>query len=89
MHRGEGPPLGGGGGGRRIIPCRAERRDQLFAKQSVARKMRPSEEWAATLDPRSERAISATAAAARRKGVWEISKELRGGEAHDIALTVQ
>jgi len=47
------------------------------------------EEWATTLDPRSERAISATAAAARRKGVWEISKELRGGEAHDIALTVQ
>jgi hypothetical protein len=39
--------------------------------------VRPAESRAATLDPRSNRAVSAAAIAARREGVWAISKRLR------------
>jgi hypothetical protein len=45
----------------------------------VQKAPKPAEARAATLDPRCNRAISAAAAAARRKGVWALSKQLRGG----------
>ncbi len=43
----------------------------------VSKVARPAQSRAATLDPRSNRAVSAAAIAARREGVWAISKRLR------------
>ena len=47
------------------------------AGPQAKRDAKPAEVRAATLDPRSARAVSAAAIAARRKGVWAISKKLR------------
>ena len=47
------------------------------AGPQAQRDLKPAEARAAALDPRSARAMSAAAIAARRKGVWAISKKLR------------